>query len=379
MGAQERAADQPDRLPPPHSIHLVGAGEQRGRNGEAERGGGLEIKHELVFRRSLHRQIGRAFAFENAVRVLRGALELVRPVRSERDEPAGDDEGLGIIDGRELVLGGQAHDQVAVAERPGAGCDDEPGIPGPRQAGDRLLDIGPGAHGDRPWLEAEQGSDRLDDAPLADAGRDVGIAHDADALEARRDLLEHLHPLAADAVVEARKPGGVAAGLRKVLDETCADGIGNDREDDRGWCGWPCSAGPAAALPGATIKLGPKTDQSAAPLRTSSGPSPPHLRSIRRLRPSLQPSSSILCRNAPSRARYSASPERAETSTPTRRTRSVGCAHALMLQTAGAVTSPLTTSRRFIEPLSHPFEASEACNVAKRKAAAPCRNLPSRP
>ena len=38
--------------------HLVGAREQRWGNFEAERLGGLEIDHELVFGGCLHRQIG---------------------------------------------------------------------------------------------------------------------------------------------------------------------------------------------------------------------------------------------------------------------------------------------------------------------------------
>jgi hypothetical protein len=38
--------------------HLVGAYKERGRHFEAERLGGLEIDHELVFGRCLHRQIG---------------------------------------------------------------------------------------------------------------------------------------------------------------------------------------------------------------------------------------------------------------------------------------------------------------------------------
>src|SRR5471032_1897460 len=48
---------------------LVGANEQRGRHGEAERFGSLHIDHQLEFGRLLYRQIGRLGAFEDLIDV----------------------------------------------------------------------------------------------------------------------------------------------------------------------------------------------------------------------------------------------------------------------------------------------------------------------
>jgi len=62
--------------------HLVGEREQPVRNLEAERLGGLEIDHQLVFGRRLHRQVGRLRPPEDAINIAGRAAVLVENIWS---------------------------------------------------------------------------------------------------------------------------------------------------------------------------------------------------------------------------------------------------------------------------------------------------------
>jgi hypothetical protein len=75
--------------------------------------------------------------------------------------------------------------------------------------------------------------DGLDDGELADSGCYGGVSNDGRTRHARRDLLEHLQPLAAQTVFELEKTGRVAARPRQALDKTGADRVGDNREHDR--------------------------------------------------------------------------------------------------------------------------------------------------
>src|SRR6516165_32663 len=62
--------------------HLVGAAEQRERNGEPERPGGLEIDDQLDLRCLLHRQVGRLLALKDAAGIDADQSERVRKIGS---------------------------------------------------------------------------------------------------------------------------------------------------------------------------------------------------------------------------------------------------------------------------------------------------------
>jgi hypothetical protein len=57
------------RAPPPHSITSSARASSVGGTVEAERLGGLEVDHQLVLGRRLHRQVGRLLALEDAIDV----------------------------------------------------------------------------------------------------------------------------------------------------------------------------------------------------------------------------------------------------------------------------------------------------------------------
>src|SRR5262245_27412572 len=90
-------------IPDPLFDHLVSAGEDGRRHGEADGLGGLEIDHQLVLCRHLHRKIGWLLALEDAINIAGCGAVLVDIVGSIGDQAAGGSEETFEVDCRQFM------------------------------------------------------------------------------------------------------------------------------------------------------------------------------------------------------------------------------------------------------------------------------------
>ena len=86
-----------------HSITSSARASSDRRHVDAERLGGLEVDHQFVLGRRLHRQVGRLLALENAVDIASRAAVLVDKIGPVGDQAAGRDEIARAVDRRDAV------------------------------------------------------------------------------------------------------------------------------------------------------------------------------------------------------------------------------------------------------------------------------------
>src|SRR5438128_1609151 len=95
--------------------HLVGATEQRKRDGKSERPGGLEVQEHLNFRGLLYRQLARLFAFENTGGVDASQTVSVGNAAAIARQAAGRHELPVFVDRRHRMANGERGQLLAPA------------------------------------------------------------------------------------------------------------------------------------------------------------------------------------------------------------------------------------------------------------------------
>src|SRR5262249_33850735 len=110
------AMSRPEQLQQNSSLldHLVGASEQHRGHVETERLGRLQIDHQLLFGRLLHRKVCRLLTLEDAIDVSGRLPKLIRKIGPVGNQTAILDEGGCEVDRRKLVSGGKPDDQLTV-------------------------------------------------------------------------------------------------------------------------------------------------------------------------------------------------------------------------------------------------------------------------
>src|SRR5215510_2329195 len=105
---------------------LVGAGEQRGWDGDAERLRGLEIDNQFNRGGPLNRHVGRLLALENAARVDTEQTELIRTTASVAHQAAGSGEPASWVDRWHRVAERQYGELFPAADEQSIGANHKP-------------------------------------------------------------------------------------------------------------------------------------------------------------------------------------------------------------------------------------------------------------
>src|SRR5215831_8678718 len=327
--------------------HLVGAREQRGRNFDAERFGGLEVDRQLEISRCLHGKSVRACALEDTIDIFGRAGKRFTQVdtigyqtalaRHESEwiyrghaVPRRKRENQFAVDIREIV---RRHDQAATRFA--------------SQVAHCRLDLSRLANQNRDCPHTERGG-RGFERTLVVLGHIRGglrIVEKDGVPDLRCDLLEDLQPLRCHCWDEVGESGGILPGACQALDEAASTGS-DMAVKTIGTVPLSCCRAATATELKAKIASGLTASSSPAKRRFRSGSPAVQRSSICKLSPALQPSSSSRLRNVAIQPFVSAS-SATPINTPIRRTPSRCCARAVSGH-AAAPPSSVMNARRFI-------------------------------
>src|SRR5262245_16881430 len=139
--------------------YLVGAREQCRGHSEADRLRGLQIDHQVILGRRLHRQVSGLLAFEDAIDVTRRAAELIDKVRPVRDQAARRGDVALNVGGGKFVPGCKRDDQIAMHHRQRTSRDNHAAVRGARECRYGAFDLARVSHVHRGYFHPQRWRD----------------------------------------------------------------------------------------------------------------------------------------------------------------------------------------------------------------------------
>src|SRR6266852_115385 len=217
---------------------LVGAQQERLRDREPERLGGLEVDDQLKLGWRLHRQIARLFAAQDAISIACRASHLLNLVG-----PVGHQAAVGgvvtiMVDCRETESPGYLDDWLTMSRGKSIGHHDQPASLLTRELRELSFDLGIVVYLSRGHVYRDSRGNRLNRAQVhCCVRRCPRVEDDRCSGYAGRGFFEQLEPFPAEAWIVIAKPRRVTPRPRYAGDDALAHRIGHLRKYDRDCAG----------------------------------------------------------------------------------------------------------------------------------------------
>ena len=213
--------------------HLVGRGQQRFRDSEAERLGGFEVDGKFELGRLDDRQVGRLLALEDAASIKPNLTGTAAPIASIAQKPPGRGGCSGGKHGRYRIASRERNDLMA--------CDYKKGVGADQEGADLLLDKGRKSRRNIAFAPAiedqhahpENMGRRLQIFRLGlDSTGIAGIDQHCNRCDRRHHFVQQRKALWGDLGTDAGDAGEIAGGTIEARYEAECDGVGAYSKND---------------------------------------------------------------------------------------------------------------------------------------------------